>query len=193
MIIETLVTTKNQDGSLNLAPMGPTYQGSWERFELRPFDSSTTLANLQRTGEGILHITDNARMMALAAIGGLRELPPGVAGKRVDVMAIQDACCWFEFKVDFIELTGPRANVSCRTVHQHRQRDFLGFNRARHAVVEAAILATRINFLPAEEVAAQYRQYRALVNKTGGPEEIEAMTALEQFVFSQGASSPATK
>ena len=32
-------------------------------------------------------------------------------------------------------------------VDSGRLRDFFGFNRAKHAVIEAAILATRIDFL----------------------------------------------
>jgi hypothetical protein len=64
-------------------------------------------------------------------------------------------------------------------VHVGRTRDFFGFNRAKHAVVEAAILATRLHLLPLAEVAAEYRKLRVIVGKTGGPDEHTAMDLLE--------------
>jgi uncharacterized protein len=54
-------------------------------------------------------------------------------------------------------------------------REFLGFNRARHAVLEASILASRVRMLPAEEVRAELRRLQVLVDKTGGSRERDAM------------------
>ena len=64
-------------------------------------------------------------------------------------------------------------------VHAGRTRDFFGFNRAKHAVVEAAILATRFHILPLAEVAAEFKKLRVIVGKTGGPDEHAAMDLLE--------------
>ena len=185
MILETIVTTRNLDGSINLSPMGPNVSEDWSRFELRPFDTSKTYLNLKRTHEGILHITDDVELIARAAIGALIELPPLVAGQIVDVDAVATACRWYEFKVDFIDDTGPRIGLNCHTVHLHRQRDFMGFNRAKHSVLEAAILATRLNFLPTEEVREQFQRHAAIVDKTGGPQEHAAFQLLQDFVAAQ--------
>lgn len=196
MIIETLVTTINADGSLNISPMGPTFSGNWDQFELRPFKTSTTLANLQRSGEGIVHITDDAQLIALAAIDRLDELPSLLSldnGKVVAVPAISSACRWIEFRVDYIDLSQNRASINCHSVYEHRQRDFLGFNRAKHAVLEAAILATRIDFLPWDEIHTQYNHYRNIIDKTGGPQELEAFRFLEKFVFDHQPTSPSLK
>jgi hypothetical protein len=59
-----------------------------------------------------------------------------------------------------------------------RLRDFFGFNRAKHAVVEAAILATRTQILPAAEIEAEYRRLAVLVDKTGGEQEHTAFAFL---------------
>jgi hypothetical protein len=67
-------------------------------------------------------------------------------------------------------------------VHQGRLRDFFGFNRAKHAVVEAAILATRTDFLPLEDIEAEYRKLAVIVDKTGGPQEHEAFDYLCRHV-----------
>lgn len=182
MILETIVTSRNIDGSINVSPMGATVSVDESRFELRPFDTSTTYLNLKRTREGILHITDDVDLIARAAIGALLDLPPLVPGRVVDVAALATACRWYEFKVDFIDDSGPRIGLNCQTLHQHRHRDFVGFNRAKHAVLESAILATRLNFLPFDEVREQFQRYALIVNKTGGPQEHAAFQLLQEFV-----------
>ena len=59
MILESIVTTCSRSGETNLAPMGPLFDGDQDRFELRPFAGSKTLANLEETrqdlkpGEGL--------------------------------------------------------------------------------------------------------------------------------------------
>lgn len=184
MIIETLVTTRNPDGSTNIAPMGPVVTGDWSQFELRPFDSSQTFRNLQQTGEGIIHITDNVKLMAQAAIHQFQDYPEMTPGKRVNVQAIADSCRWFEFQVIFVDSNRPRVNLQCRTVFSHVQRDFVGFNRAKHAVLEASILATRVDFLPVQEIQTQFNQFEIVIKKTGGPAEWEAFEMLQRYVNS---------
>ena len=53
-----------------------------------------------------------------------------------------------------------------------------------HAVVEAAILATRTAFLPREQILADYDKLAVLVEKTGGEREREAFALLRQHVES---------
>jgi hypothetical protein len=70
-------------------------------------------------------------------------------------------------------------------VHTGTRREFLGFNRARHAVLEAAILATRTHLLPAEEIRAAFERLQVIVDKTAGPREQEAMAMLTEYVRSR--------
>jgi hypothetical protein len=67
-------------------------------------------------------------------------------------------------------------------VHAERRRDFFGFNRAMYAVVEAAILATRISILPRDEIEAEFHKLAVLVEKTGGPREREAFVFLQSYL-----------
>ena len=60
---------------------------------------------------------------------------------------------------------------------------------AKHAVLEAAILATRLHLLPRDEVAAEYRKLRVIVDKTGGPDEFAAMSFLEDHFARHGGSN----
>jgi len=51
-------------------------------------------------------------------------------------------------------------------------------NRAKHAVVEAAILATCTAFVPPDEIEGECRVLAFLVEKTGGPQEHAAFDLL---------------
>jgi hypothetical protein len=184
MILEAIITTTNEDGSVNVSPMGPLVNGdSADGFELRPFETSRTFANLQQRPYGVLHVTDDVMLFAKAAIGKLDEVP-SVRSAEVNENAfiLEDACRWCEFEAVYFETSEPRKNIRCKSIAAGRNRDFWGFNRAKHAVLEAAILATRIDFLPIEEIASQYESLRVIVDKTGGNVEKEAMSLLEQFV-----------
>jgi hypothetical protein len=76
-----------------------------------------------------------------------------------------------------------RTRLHAETVAEGRLRDFLGFNRARHAVVEAAILATRTAFLPLAEILAEFQKLAVIVAKTGGPAEDAAFRLLHSHVL----------
>ena len=93
-----------------------------------------------------------------------------------------DACRYYEFRVVELDDREERTTIVVETVAQGRLRDFFGFNRAKHAVVEAAILATRTEFLPLDEMLADFRKLAVLVDKTGGPRERAAFTLLHRHV-----------
>lgn len=183
MIIESIVTTINEDGSLNVAPMGPHVELGFARFELRPFDTSSTYANLHRTRCGVLHVTDDALLFARAAIGKLDvgQLAT-ITAESIRGSIIADAVSWHEFEVDFVDDSDRRALFKCRSVRSGIGRSWLGFNRAKHAILEAAILATRVSFLPAEEISGQLERLATIVTKTGGPQEQEAFELLQCYV-----------
>jgi len=184
MILEAIITTTNDDGSVNVSPMGPFVESDpSDGFELRPFETSRTFANLQARPFGVLHVTDDVMLFAKAAIGKLDEVP-AVRNAEVNEGAfiLKDACRWIEFEAVYFETSEPRKNIRCKAIAAGRQRDFWGFNRGKNAVLEAAILATRVNFLPIEEINRQYESLRVIVDKTGGKTEDEAMKLLEEFV-----------
>ena len=178
MILEALVTTLDADGAPHLAPMGPRVAPDFARFTLRPFPTSNTYQNLLRHGAGVLHVTDNALLLAKAAIG-IATVPPVRPAERVRGFVLADCCRFFEFVVKSVDTRSERVNIEAEVVHSGHVREFFGFNRAKHAVVEAAILATRLHILPLAEVAAEFKKLRVIVGKTGGPDEHTAMDLLE--------------
>lgn len=182
MIIEGLVTTCNPDGTPHVAPMGPTIPPGGQRLLLRPFPTSQTYQNLRRHPEGVFHITDDALLLARAAIGRLTVFPATESARRVRGYILRDACRALEFRVVEVDDSEPRIRMGCEICQVHSQRDFIGFNRAKHAVVEAAILATRVHLLSRQDILTEYDKWDVIVAKTGGADEIQAMRELREYV-----------
>jgi uncharacterized protein len=187
MILEGIVTTTSATGAVHVAPMGPrvgecSADGTLMRFQLRPYRTAQTWANLQAHPQGVLHITDDVLLLARAALGPLVPLPPLRPASHIRGWVLTGSCRYHEFRVLSSDDREERARLDAEVVHTSRLRDFFGFNRAKHAVVEAAILATRIALLPLEEIAAEYRRLAILVDKTGGPQEHEAFALLQQYL-----------
>jgi hypothetical protein len=179
MILEGLVTTLNDDHTGHLAPMGPEVSGpDFTSFTLKPFKTSQTYRNLKAHGEGVLHTTDDALLIAKAAVGAT-EMPPFFDAITVQGFVLNDACRFFEFRVKSLDDREDRTRIECDIYYSGTLRDFFGFNRAKHAVLEAAILATRFHLKPAAEIDAEFRRLRIIVDKTAGPRELEAMAFLE--------------
>lgn len=181
MILEGIVTTLHADQSPNVSPMGPIVDPNMNEIVLRPFPSSRTYRNLQRHGAGVFHVTDDVELLARAAVNQLDPLPPTRPAPGIRGVILSDACRWYAFRVEQLRLQESRARIVCRVVQRGRQRDFVGFNRAKHAVLEAAILATRLDLLPAEQIEEQLRRLAPLVEKTAGPQEQRAFAFLERY------------
>ena len=85
--------------------------------------------------------------------------------------------------------TPPRSRIETEVVHRGVRREFIGFNRARHAVLEAAIYATRLHLLPRPFIESELARLQVIVDKTAGPDEIEAMALLAEYVRSAPPST----
>ncbi len=179
MILEGLVTTLDAAGAPHLAPMGPRVSADFARSPCGRSRLRTRTTNLLRHREGVLHVTDDALLLAKAAIGAVGAMPPVRPAERVRGFVLADSCRHFEFVVKSVDASGERVSIEAEVVYAGRTRDFFGFNRAKHAVVEAAILATRLHLLPLHDVATEFAKLRVIVGKTGGADEHAAMDLLE--------------
>jgi hypothetical protein len=181
VIIESIVTTVDANGSINFAPMGVEWGD--ETIVLKPFLETTTFRNLNATGVAVVNLTDDAMLFAQGAISSPQF--PFIPATIVKGAVLEAACSWRELRVVTIDATPPRSRIEAQVVHRGTRREFIGFNRARHAVLEAAILATRTHLLPAEQIREEYARLQVMVDKTAGPREREAMDLLTQYVRSR--------
>jgi uncharacterized protein len=170
-ILETVVTTINPDGSVNCAAMGVEWGEG--RIVIKPYRGTRTLRNLRATGAAVVNVTDDILLFSQAALGDPH--PPTHPAASVEGAVLDDACSWREVRVEAIDESAQRARVDTLVVAGGTGREFLGLNRARHAVLEASILASRARMLPAEEIASELRRLQGLVDKTAGSREREAM------------------
>jgi hypothetical protein len=181
VIIESIVTSMGTDGAVNFAPMGVEWGES--TIVLKPFLETTTFRNVAATRAAVVNITDDVMLFAQAAISSPQF--PWTPASVVRGAVLDAACSWRELEVVAIDDTPPRSRIEARVVHRGQRREFIGFNRARLAVLEAAILATRTHLLPAEQIRADYERLQVIVDKTAGPREREAMALLTEYVRSR--------
>ncbi len=182
MIIESIITTVARGGVVNIAPMGVEWGEEGRAIVVKPFLETTTFRNLEATGVAVVNLTDDVLLFARAAISNPQE--PVVPAAVVRGVVLEAACSWRELEVRSVDATPPRSRIETRTVHHGVRREFLGFNRARHAVLEAAILATRTHLLPPEHIRDEFARLQVIVDKTAGPREHEAMALLTAYVRS---------
>lgn len=183
MILEGLVTTRSSSGTINLAPMGPICNAELTEFIFRPFKTSTTYQNLTAHPEGVFHTTDDVLLIARGAIGQIGEMPEVVAASSIEGVRLADCCQSFEFRVTDFDASEDRTILTAQIVTRITHRTFLGFNRAKHAVIEAAILATRLHLLAYEHVLSEFEKYQVIVEKTAGDQEFEAFDLLKDYVL----------
>jgi uncharacterized protein len=151
-----------------------------QRIVIKPFRGTRTFRNLRATGAAVVNLTDDILLFSQAALGDPH--PPTRPAANVDGAVLDDACSWREVRVGAIDEAEPRARVSTVVVGGGTGREFLGLNRACHAVLEASILASRARMLDAEDIRTELRRLQVLVDKTAGPREREAMAYVRAFL-----------
>jgi hypothetical protein len=156
-----------------------------EVIVLKPFLETATYRNVVATQAAVVNLIDDARVFARAAISNPEYLTRPAATIRGAVLA--GGCSWRELTVRSIDSTPPRSRIEMGVVHRGVTREFIGFNRARHAVLEAAIYATRLHLLAPEFIDGEMARLQVIVDKTAGPAEQEAMALLADFIRSRRA------
>jgi uncharacterized protein len=170
MIRETIVTTVNRDGHVHIAPLGIIADG--EGWVLAPFRPSTTLENLSAVPFAVANYTDDVRIFAGCLTG--RHDWPTTASDRVPVPRLEGALAHVELTVDGVSDDDQRPRFHCRVVHRGSHAPFEGFNRAQAAVIEAAILVSRLHLLPREKIESEIAYLEIAIGKTAGIAEQQA-------------------
>ena len=178
MIIETIVTSTGPDGTINFAPMGVEWQD--DALVLKPFLETTTFRNVSASRVAVVNLTDDVMLFARAALSDPQF--PSFPAAVVRGVVLEAACSWREVEVVGLDDTPPRSRIETRVVHRGFRREFIGFNRARHAVLEATILATRTHLVPMEQIREELARLQVIVDKTAGPREQEAMAFVTEYV-----------
>ena len=178
MIYETVVTTLNGDGSVHIAPMGIRHEN--EKYLIAPFKPSRTLDNLVNSGVAVINATTDVMIIAGCLTG--RHEWPLVRATHIDCKRLAAAHAHVEVKVESRKDDELRPVFTCRPVHSASHAPFEGFNRAQAAVVEAAILVSRLHLLPEQKIRTELEYLGIAIKKTAGDRERTAWQWLMQKV-----------
>jgi len=187
MIRECIVTTLNGEGRVHIAPLGLIADG--ESWIIAPFRPSATLDNLRSTPFAVANFTDDVLVFA-GCLTGNKDWPVRSA-TRVQGAVLDGALAHAELAVGSIEEDDVRPRFHCRVVHEESHAPFRGFNRAQGAVIEAAILASRLHMLPREKIEQELAYLQIAVEKTAGPHEHEAWRLLVEKIEDHFKHPPA--
>jgi hypothetical protein len=170
MIREVVVTTINERGDPHIAPLGIIEErGGWV---IAPFRPSTTLENLVSVPFAVVNYIDDARIFA-GLVTGRRDWPLETA-PRGRPPRLTAALAHAELRVVEVEEHKERPRFHCKIERRQNHAPFQGLNRATNAVLECAILITRLRLLPREKIDAEIAYLKIAIDKTAGPEEREA-------------------
>ncbi len=170
LIHECVLTTVSPDGRPHVAPLGLIEDG--ECWIAAPFRPSTTLFNLEHSRKFTASFTDDARIFA-GLVTGTRSFPlTDIEGWPAPRLSC--ALAHAELEIVRVEEDETRPRFVSRLRHTESHRPFLGMNRARAAVLEAAILATRLGRLPREKIESEIAYLTIAIDKTAGDAEREA-------------------
>jgi hypothetical protein len=186
LILETVVTTMDERGGCHIVPFGLTAHGG--DFVIAPFRPSPTIANLERHPWLSAAAPVDIRVIA-GAVTGRRQWTTARCEK-IDCLRLAECYAHMELEVREVLADDTRPRFLCRIVHTAQHRPFVGYNRAQAAVIEAAILATRLNMLPPAKIRAEMEYLAIAVSKTAGPSELEAWSWIKERVDTALDSDP---
>jgi hypothetical protein len=183
LIRETIVTTAGPTGLVHMAPLGLIAEG--EGWIIAPFRPSKTLDNLREVPFAVANYTDDVRIFA-GCLSGRHEWLT-VASDEVPVQRLACALAHAELAVERVTEDEQRPRFHCRVMRLATHAPFLGFNRAQAAVIEAAILVSRLEILPRDRIEQEIAYLQIAVGKTAGAAEQQAWQWLMECIAARYA------
>ncbi len=170
IITETIVTTRSESGDIHIAPLGLIADG--DKWIIAPFRPSQTLNNLLENPVAVANHTDDVRVYAGCLTG--RRNWPVLRAEKINGAVLQSALTHWELEVERQEDDPQRPRFVCRVVFEQAHKPWTGFNRAQAAVLEAAVLVSRLKMLPEDKIENELKYLEIAISKTAGPREKEA-------------------
>jgi hypothetical protein len=170
MIYETIVISTDANGKPHIAPFG-IREGDG-LILISPFRPSTSLDNLLAQKTATLNLTDDVRVFA-GALTGRRDWSIKPA-KEIQGYVLESALAHQELVLDHVVEDEQRPKLYFKVVHEAQHKKFKGFNRAQAAVVELAVLVSRLHMLSAEKIDNEMQYLKIAIDKTAGERELQA-------------------
>lgn len=178
MIYETVVTTLSGHGTVHIAPMGVRFDG--EHVILMPFRPAVTYDNIVATRCAVVNFTTDVRVFA-GCVTGRRDWPT-LPATEVPCVRLAGALAHAELRLANSSDDPLRPVLTMQRVADTTHGAFTGFNRAQAAVIEGAVLVSRLHLLPREKIETEIAYLKIAIDKTAGPDEHEAWQWLTQAI-----------
>jgi hypothetical protein len=178
MIYETIISSVDSQGNVHVTPFGIQLQDGL--IVISPYKPSTTLANILETEHAVLNLTDDVRVFAGALIG--RRAFEMILADKVVGYRLADTLVHKELKLVSVKQDDVRPQLFMEVIHEVQHQAFAGFNRAQAAVIELAVLVSRLHRLPKEKVISEMIYLQTAIDKTAGDRELEAWRWLTEIV-----------
>ena len=186
-IFETVVTTCSPAGVAHVAPMGVRYVD--DRVVLKPFRPSTTLDNILASGMAVLNLLTDVRVFA-GCVTGRRAWPTLDVHLAGEPRAVRLAAALEHvvLRLDSQDDDSQRPTLRLARLRGERHGAYPGFNRAQAAVIEGAVLVSRLHLLPRAKIESEMAYLQIAIDKTAGPSEHEAWGWLLEAVAREAAA-----
>jgi len=184
VIYETVVTTLSAEGVPHIAPMGVRYQDN--HVVLMPFRPSATHDNIVATGHAVLNLLTDPRVFAGCVTG--RKQWPLVPADKIKGVRLEAALAHVELTLAKRRDDAQRPVLQMDRTHEVMHAPFIGLNRAQAAVIELAVLVTRLHMLPSEKIDTEMTYLQIAIDKTAGSREREAWGWLQEAVVKHRAA-----
>lgn len=178
MIYETIITSMDAEGNVHITPFGVREQEGF--VIISPFKPSTTLENILITKSAVMNLTDDVRVFAGALSKKFRA--EVVSAEKIQGFRLAETLAHKELRLEKVVVDEVRPQLWMKVVHEKNHQPFKGFNRAQSAVIELAVLASRLSMLPKEKIMQEKSYLQIAMDKTAGEREWQAWSWLNEKI-----------
>lgn len=178
MIFEAIIISQDAIGAPHVSPFGIRYEG--EFVVISPYKPSTTLDNILATKHAVMNLTDDVRVFAGALTN--HKTWDLLQTNKIAGYRLEDCLTHVELRLVEVREDATRPQLIMQKVFAQNHQPFAGFNRAQAAVVELAVLVSRLHLLPREKVESELAYLQIAIDKTAGEREFEAWRWLQDKV-----------
>ncbi len=181
MILETIVSTINDEGKVNFAPFGIKKDDSF--LLISPYIPSTTLLNLEETMQATVNYVNDSSFFVNCILKKKNFKKKKCL--KINGYYLAESEAHDEVIVDSIIKDNVRPTFKCKVIRKAYHKRYEGFNRADGAIIEACILASRVKILKKKMILESLNNLENSVIKTAGNFQKKSWSLIKKFILDE--------
>ena len=178
MIIETIVSTIDKNSDVNFSPFGIKKRNN--NVYISPYIPSKTLSNLESTKHAVINYTDNVSFFVNCIIGNKKFKKKKCTN--FPGYFLENCLSYEQVVVKKILQDTKRPTFICEVQKNISVSNYQGHNRSKAAIIEACILASRVNLLDENKIFNELEYLKISVEKTAGPKEKRSWEKILKYI-----------